>query len=162
MNDLSVMFNIKKDIISQLIKDVDVVNVLNHYNNPKVFAADLIYHQIFPYFYIPMSDVDNKTTTEAKPFISMRTFVPRFNGNALENFGLQVAIFSHKTSMTYNQYVITDYLLDKVNKVVLDMETLGIDGAEIQSIEPYPNQLPAFDGYIVTYKIDIISKRCEY
>lgn len=159
---VDVILDIKNKVIWEIINNKEIVDALKKGQPGIEDDSDLIYKQIFPYYYIPSANEKENTSADAKPFITMRTYVPRLRNNVVEKYMLQIAVFSNKDVMQYNGMIITDFLISRLVPVIEKTDKLGIDNAELISIEPYPPYAVDYDGYVLNFAIDVIHKGiCE-
>lgn len=159
---INTILDIKNKVIWEIINNKDIVDTLKFGQLDIDDPSDLIYKQIFPYYYIPPANNKDNTSADAKSFITMRTFVPRLRNNTVERYTLQIAVFANKDIMIYKGMIVTDFLITHLVPVIEKTDQLGIDHAELMSIEPYPPYATDFDGYVLNFAINVIHKEVCY
>lgn len=112
----------KEKVLSKLLASGEIREALStSVENPE---ASLLYHNIYPYLYIP--DV----LTEEKAFICMDCTVPRLETGTTKEVNIILYIYSHKNAISmlkdgYNGTRI-DYLMEKTDQLLADSKDFGI------------------------------------
>lgn len=113
-----------------------------------------------PYFY--NLNVEKKQ----KAYIFMRIYAPRLNKRVVEQFILDIGIGVHKNLMKYKGVTRIDYLLPIVDEITSSYnglfnnnnERIGIDKVVLKSLTPLSLYDADYDGYLLTYSIDMLDK----
>ena len=117
-----------------------------------------------PYFY------NLNVEKTQKSYIFLRMYAPRLNDRVVEQFVLDVGIGVHKHIMPYNGMTRIDYLLSRIdeitstynNKYIDNNKKIGIDKITLRAVTPLSLYDSDYDGYMLTYSIDMLAKgECE-
>ncbi|MGP1411683.1 MAG: hypothetical protein ACTTKD_07600 [Peptoanaerobacter stomatis] len=120
----------------------------------------MVNNNIMPYFY--NLNVEKKQ----KAYIFMRIYAPRLNKRVVEQFILDIGIGVHKNLMKYKGVTRIDYLLPIVDEITSSYnglfnnnnERIGIDKVVLKSLTPLSLYDADYDGYLLTYSIDMLDK----
>lgn len=112
----------KEKVLSKLLASEEISEALSASDeNPE---ASLLYHNIYPYLYIP--DV----LTEEKTFICMDCTVPRLESATTKEVNIILYIYSHKNTISMLKDGFTgtkvDYLMEKTDQLLAGSKEFGI------------------------------------
>lgn len=168
MADLKDIASIKSKLLSLYANDKDIFECLKNNNDSIVKPKDLLCTQIVPYFY----NLGVEKTQKA--YILMRIYAPRLNDNLIENFVMDIGIACHKSLMEYKGITRIDYLLPKIDNLTStynkkaqikhplnNLYKIGIDNIILRAVSPFSLYDADYDGYILTYSVDLMDSRCN-
>ena len=162
--DLKDIPMIKQKLIISYAQNKDIFKCLKNNDDKINEPTDLINNNIMPYFY--NLNVEKKQ----KSYIFLRMYAPRLNDRVIEQFVLDVGIGVHKHIMSYNGMTRMDYLLSRIdeitstynNKYIDNNKKIGIDKIILKAVTPLSLYDSDYDGYMLTYSIDMLAKgECE-
>ena len=161
MLDLKDIAVIKQKLIISYAQDKNIFECLKNNNSTIIEPTDLINKNIMPYFY------NLNVEKEQKSYIFLRMYAPRLNDRVVEQFTLDVGIGVHKHIMPYKGGITRiDYLLPRIDKITSEYNNkyidndkkIGIDKVILRAVTPLSLYDSDYDGYMLTYTIDMLAK----
>lgn len=112
---------IKNELAYEFINSQSIANAIQNKHVDVLPADEMLYDNIFPYFYTP------DKTKETKTYITIESYPLTIKDKIIKKLAIDIAVFCHKSIMHYNGMTRVDFLRAEIDSLINGKTNLGID-----------------------------------